>query len=132
MRRSETACAPRPAVAMGGWAEVPAALASSGAAHSEQNLALGGFAKPHCGQAPTNGAAHSLQNFAPTRFSLPQLGQINASRPQMLLGPERIPGGLAASVANEVAPRRSKISCAEVWLSPCPARSQRSRWHRAS
>lgn len=75
----------------------PAVLefAVSGDAHSEQNFALGGLAKPQVAQGPAKGVAHSLQNLAPARFSLPQFGQINRCQPQTTLGPERIPGGSA-------------------------------------
>jgi hypothetical protein len=45
-------------------------------AHSEQNLAAGGFAAPQLGQAAANGLAHSMQNLAPVGFSVPQLEQI--------------------------------------------------------
>src|SRR5687767_5361179 len=47
-----------------------------GVAHSEQNLAPGGFGAPQLGHAAANGLAHSVQNLAPTRFSVPQLEQI--------------------------------------------------------
>jgi hypothetical protein len=67
-------------------------LTINGWAHSEQNLAVGGFAKPHRGQAAANGVAHSLQNFAPSRFSLPQPGQINSVAASDALGVERIVG----------------------------------------
>ena len=52
------------------------APATSGVAHSEQNLALGELDDPQLGQAVTRGVAHSEQNLAPGRFSLPQLLQI--------------------------------------------------------
>jgi hypothetical protein len=91
-RRSATGDALRPgATALGTGAEA-FELPVSGVAHSEQNLAPGGLAKPHCGHAAARGAAQSLQNFAPARFSLPQLGQINPTRPLALLDPVRIPG----------------------------------------
>jgi len=55
------------------------ALAASGVAHSEQNLALGMLTKPQLGQPALSGAAHSMQNFAPATFSVEQLGQIKVT-----------------------------------------------------
>jgi hypothetical protein len=45
-------------------------------AHSEQNLAVGGFVLPQFGHAAASGVAHSEQNFAPGLFSLPQFEQV--------------------------------------------------------
>jgi len=47
----------------------------SGAAHSPQNLAVGGLAKPHLAHRFAAGAPHWTQNFSPSAFSKPQLEQ---------------------------------------------------------
>ena len=52
------------------------APATSGVAHSEQNLAVGPFDVPQLGQATARRVAHSEQNFAPGVFSVPQFEQI--------------------------------------------------------
>ena len=46
-----------------------------GAAHSAQNLAPGGFSKPHRSHRRLNGDAHWMQNFAPSGFSAEQFRQ---------------------------------------------------------
>jgi hypothetical protein len=48
---------------------------AKGAAHSAQNLAPGGFSKPHRSHIRLNGDAHWMQNFAPSGFSAEQLWQ---------------------------------------------------------
>src|SRR6266446_1497628 len=45
------------------------------AAHSAQNLAPGGFSKPHRSHRRLNGDAHWMQNFAPSGFSAEQFRQ---------------------------------------------------------
>src|SRR5713226_4652200 len=66
-------------------APVPGA-ASSGAAHSSQNLALGVLTAPHRGHFAGNAVAHSLQNFVPSRLSLPHFAQRMFSFPTRRAG----------------------------------------------
>ena len=52
------------------------APATSGVAHSPQNLEVAAFVAPHVGQTAANRVAHSPQNLRPASFSVPQLEQI--------------------------------------------------------
>jgi hypothetical protein len=76
-RRSATGSASGRAATAGATAAVAVApRVPSGFAHEEQNLALGGLAKPQLGHAAAWGDAHSMQKFAPGTFCVPQLLQI--------------------------------------------------------
>src|SRR6266851_5127833 len=78
-------------LATGGGLAAPAlGAASSGAAHSSQNLALGALTALQRGHFTANGVAHSLQNFAPPRLSLPHFTQRMISFPTRRAGPWRL------------------------------------------
>ncbi len=66
-------------VADGAGAAVERSQYASGAAHSPQNFAPGGFAVPQFGQARASGEAHSVQNLAPAGFSVRQLAQTSVT-----------------------------------------------------
>src|SRR5208282_1664619 len=51
------------------------AVALKALPHCAQNLATGGFSKPHCAHRRLIGVAHSMQNFAPSGFSAEQFWQ---------------------------------------------------------